>query len=52
MTNLSPFFINKAKRELGEDDIKKRQSLVQFRKYLETHPFLKMYEIGEFRLLI
>ncbi|KAG5674706.1 hypothetical protein PVAND_004658 [Polypedilum vanderplanki] len=51
MTNLSQFYINKAKKELGEDENKKRQALAHFKKWLERHPFIKMHEIDDVNLL-
>lgn len=32
--------LEKAKKDLGEDEIKKSQSLQQFREYIVKHPFL------------
>jgi hypothetical protein len=37
---MDPKFIKKAKEELGEDELKKSQSLQQFREYLAKHQFL------------
>lgn len=33
-------YIDQAKEELREDDLRRSQSLVQFREWLAKHPFL------------
>lgn len=33
--------IDIAKKDLGEDDLKKTQSLQQFREFISKHPYLK-----------
>lgn len=40
-------FIEKAKNELREDEIRKVQSLTQFREWLTKHPFLSGVRQGE-----
>lgn len=40
-------FIDKAKDELGETDLKKTQSLQQFRDWLSKHPFLSDVRQGQ-----
>lgn len=41
-------FIEKARVELREDELRKRQSLAQFRDWLSKHPFLKDVRQGDF----
>jgi hypothetical protein len=36
-----------AKAELGEDDLKREQSLEHFREWLKKHPFLQDVRQGE-----
>ena len=40
-------FIEKAKVELGEDELKKSQALEQFRDYIAKHPFCSDVPTGE-----
>lgn len=40
-------FIEKAKAELGENYLKKSQSLEQFREWLSKHPFLNNARQGK-----
>lgn len=39
-------FVEIAKNELGETDLKRSQSLAQFREWLAKHPFLKNIRQG------
>lgn len=38
---MDPKFIEIARNEIGETELKKSQSLAQFREWLSKHPFLK-----------
>jgi hypothetical protein len=40
-------FIDKARDELREDDLRKSQALAQFREWLGKHPFLSNVRQGE-----
>jgi hypothetical protein len=44
---LSPFFIEKAKNDLGETESRREQSIRQFKEWLKKHPFIKYPEIGD-----
>ncbi|KAG5668708.1 hypothetical protein PVAND_016637 [Polypedilum vanderplanki] len=44
---LSEFYIEKAKNELGETESKKEQSIRQFKEWLSKHPFIKYPEIED-----
>jgi GrpB-like predicted nucleotidyltransferase (UPF0157 family) len=39
-------FVEKAKRELREDDNRKEQALEHFRQWLKKHPYIKEYRQG------
>lgn len=39
------------KEEIREDDSRKEQSLVQFREWLDKHPFIKKCRRGNFKKL-
>ena len=41
-------FIDMAKAELGEDDLKRTQALQHFRDWLAKHPFLSGVRQGQF----
>lgn len=43
---LEQMYIDKAKNELREDDLRKSQSLAQFREWIAKHPFLKNVRQG------
>lgn len=40
-------FVDKAKNELGEDDLKKMQSLQQFREFISKHHYLNEAPQGD-----
>lgn len=40
-------FIDKARDELGETELRRTQSLAQFREWLAKHPFLSGVRQGE-----
>ncbi|KAG5673207.1 hypothetical protein PVAND_003273 [Polypedilum vanderplanki] len=40
MSELSAFYIDKAKKELGENEIRKTQSINLFKEYIRRHPFI------------
>jgi hypothetical protein len=40
-------FVDKARTELREDELRKNQSLSQFRDWLKRHPFLNGVRQGE-----
>lgn len=42
-------YIEKAKAELGENDLKKTQSLAQFREWISKHPYLSAVRQGKFQ---
>lgn len=44
---LSEVFVEKAKKELGENQEKREECLKQFRKWLENHEFIKDCRDGE-----
>lgn len=44
---LSTKFIEKARRELGEDDEKNEELLLQFRAWIASHRFIKSCRQGE-----
>jgi hypothetical protein len=46
MNELSSFFVEKARIELGEDENRKKQCIEQFRKWLKKHPFIKAGDFG------
>lgn len=39
-------FVEKAKRELREDENRKEQALEHFREWLKKHPYIKEYRQG------
>lgn len=41
------FYNDKARIELRETDVRKDQSLEQFREWLKKHPFIKNYQPGK-----
>lgn len=44
---LSAKFIEKARRELGEDDERKKEFLIRFRDWILNHRFIKSCRQGE-----
>jgi hypothetical protein len=44
---MDPKFIKKAKEELGEDELKKSQSLQQFREYISKHQYFSNVPQGK-----
>lgn len=44
MTQISEFYIEKAKKDLNENESKKLQSLDDCRKWLMKHPFIKVMD--------
>lgn len=44
-------FVEIARNELGETDLKRSQSLAQFREWLAKHPFLKNIRQGMLDIL-
>ncbi|KAG5674221.1 hypothetical protein PVAND_004201 [Polypedilum vanderplanki] len=52
MSNLSEFFINKARKNLGETESLKKISILKFKKWIEEHSFIKVNEIDDKFLLI
>jgi hypothetical protein len=44
---LSSVYVEKAKVELGEDEKKREECLIAFRKFLKDHPFIKNSRNGE-----
>jgi hypothetical protein len=51
MSELSEFFREKARTELGESEAKKTQSIQLLREWFRKHPFIKSGEFGEFCLM-
>jgi hypothetical protein len=47
MNNAQLMFLEKARKELGEDDNIKNQSLKQFREWIEKQAFIKKCRKGE-----
>lgn len=43
-------YIDIAKNELREDDLRKSQSLAQFRDWISKHPFLSEVRQGKFNV--
>jgi hypothetical protein len=41
MSDLAPFFVEKAVRELGENESRRKQSIALFTEWLKNHPFIK-----------
>ncbi|KAG5672069.1 hypothetical protein PVAND_002228 [Polypedilum vanderplanki] len=52
MNNLSQFYLEKLKFEIGENENKRKQSLDHFREWLTKHPFIKSKEIDDLGLLM
>jgi hypothetical protein len=48
LSQMDQKFIDKAKNELGETELKKSQSLQQFREYIAKYDFLKDFPISEY----
>lgn len=47
---MDPKFIEIAKDELREDDLRKQQALAQFNEFLDKHPFLVKVRRGKVRI--
>jgi hypothetical protein len=43
---LSEFFVEKARRELGEDESRREQALERFKEWIIKHPFIRGYPGG------
>jgi hypothetical protein len=48
---LSDKVLKQARKDIGEDDSKKAQMLIQFREWIEKHPRIKLTRKGTINLI-